>query len=586
MDFVHIISLIGGVALFLYGMSAMGSGLSKVAGSKMESYLWKLSSTPLKGFLLGTFVTMVIQSSSATSVMTVSFINSGMMKLSQAVCIILGANVGTTMTGWILNLSNSGGDSIIAQIFSSSSLVSILAIAGIVMFLFIKKTSTKNVGLIFLGLSILLLSMTLISNSVEPLEESEQFKSILTMFSNPVLGILSGILVAAVVQSASAGVGILQALCVTGAIPLSACMPLILGINIGASVPVLFSMAGSSRNGKRAAMTYLVSNVLGVFVIYILYLPLSAIFDFSFMNEAGSVFSIALMNTLIKVIIAVVLLPCHKLIEKLLFIIIKPSEDEKDDLDELESLKDSLLNYTPVALEVATSATVKMAEISSKNIIRSMELLWKYDSKTFNKIQTREALADKYEDKIGNFVVRIGKHSLNEKEQSKVSQLLNAISDFERLSDHSANISEVAQEKHDKKIQFSKQSENDIRLLTAATLEILDLSVLAFKNQNIENAKKIEALEEVIDEMCKRFKSTYIERMSKSENTIETGFVFNDLIVNLERISDHCSNIAFGVLHSTNLNAEEHKYAESIVTDNDFVNYFKEYKQKYLINTI
>ncbi|MBP9988870.1 MAG: Na/Pi cotransporter family protein, partial [Ruminococcus sp.] len=268
MDITHILSLLGGVALFLYGMSAMGKGLNKVAGPKMESYLWKLSSTPVKGFLLGTLVAAVIQSSSATSVMVVSFVNAGMMKLAQAICIILGSNVGTTMTGWLLTLSGSSGSGLLSQIFSTATLVSVLAVAGIVMNQFMKKNTVKNVGMILLGLSILLTSMTLISESVDPLKESEQFKSLILMFSNPLLGILAGIVIAAIVQSASAGVGILQALCVTGALPLSVCLPLILGINIGASVPVLLSMMGSSKSGKRAAMTYLVSNVLGLVIIY------------------------------------------------------------------------------------------------------------------------------------------------------------------------------------------------------------------------------------------------------------------------------------------------------------------------------
>ena len=582
MDFSHILSLLGGVALFLYGMSAMGTGLKKVAGPKMESYLWKLSSTPVKGFLLGVFVTAVIQSSSATSVMVVSFVNAGMMQLVQAICVILGANVGTTMTGWVITLSEAGGSGIASQIFSTAVLVAVLAIAGIVLNLFMKKNTAKNVGMILIGLSILLLSMSLISDAVGPLKESDEFKNILLLFSNPILGTLAGVFVAAVVQSASAGVGILQALCVTGALPLSVCIPLILGINIGASVPVLFSMMGSSKNGKRAAMTYLVSNVMGMFIIYILYIPFNYLVGAEFLNEPSTKFSIAVLNTAIKIIVALVLLPMYKLIEKLVFKIVRLTPDENEDTDEINSLSESLLDYTPIAIEKATIAVQKMADISAKNIKRAMSIIWDYDADKFNKVQDKEALADKYEDKVGNFVVKIGRHSLKPIEQAKVSELLSSVGDFERLSDHAVNISESAQEKAEKNIYFSDSAKDEMDLLMNATTEILDLSIEAFHEQLTENAKKIEALEEVIDEICKRMRAFHIERVQQGACTIEMGFVFSDLLVNMERVSDHCSNIAFSVMHSVNVDAEGHEFADSIVTTEAFIKYYEEYREKYL----
>lgn len=583
MDFTHILSLLGGVALFLYGMSAMGSGLKKVAGPKMESYLWKLSSTPLKGFLLGTLVAAVIQSSGATSVMVVSFVNAGMMQLGQSICIILGSNIGTTMTGWLLTLSDSGGNGLFAQIFSTATLVAILALIGIVMNLFMKKSTVKNVGMILLGLSILLLSMTLISDSVSPLKESESFRNILLLFSNPVLGVLAGTFVAAVVQSSSAGVGILQALCVTGALPLNVCLPLILGINIGASVPVLFAMMGSSKNGKRAALTYLFSNIFGLAIIYILYIPFTAVAGTEFLNVASTKFSIAVMNTVLKVIITVVQLPMYKLLEKFAYKVVKITPDENEDIDEINSLSESLLDYTPIALEKASIAAQKMAEISSKNVKRAMSIVWDYNGDKFNKVQDKETLADKYEDKIGNFVVKIGKHSLKPNEQAKVSELLSSVGDFERLSDHAVNISEAAQEKNEKNIYFSDSAKDEMDLLMNATTEILDLSMEAFKEQNTENAKKIEALEEIVDEMCKRMRTFHIERVQKGNCTIEMGFVFNDLLVNMERVADHCSNIAFCVMHSDNVNAEGHEFNESVVTTETFREYFEQYRNKYLV---
>ena len=583
MDFTHILSLLGGVALFLYGMSAMGTGLKKVAGPKMESYLWKLSSTPVKGFLLGTLVAAVIQSSSATSVMVVSFVNAGMMQLGQAICIILGSNVGTTMTGWILTLSDAGGNGFLSQIFSTATLVAVLALVGVIMNIFMKKTTPKNVGMILLGLSVLLLAMTLISDSVSPLKESDNFKNILLLFSNPVLGILAGTFVAAVVQSSSAGVGILQALCVTGALPLNVCLPLILGINIGASVPVLFSMMGSSKNGKRAALTYLFSNVLGLAIVYIVYIPFTMLADTSFLAVASTKFSIAVMNTVIKVVTTVVQLPAYKLLEKISLRFVKITPDENEDTDEINSLSESLLDYTPIAIEKATIAAQKMADISAKNIKRAMGIVWDYNGDVFNKVQDKETLADKYEDKVGNFVVKIGKHSLNAKEQARVSELLSAVGDFERLSDHAVNISESAQEKAEKNIYFSDSAKDEMDLLMNATTEILDLSIETFHEQVTENAKKIEALEEVIDEMCKRMRSFHIERVQKGNCTIGMGFVFNDLIVNMERVADHCSNIAFSVMHSVNVDAEGHEFADSVVTTENFRECFEDYRKKYLV---
>lgn len=582
MDFTHILSLLGGVALFLYGMSAMGTGLKKVAGPKMESYLWKLSSTPGRGFLLGTLVAAVIQSSSATSVMVVSFVNAGMMQLAQAVCIILGANVGTTMTGWILTLSGSGGNGVLAQIFSTATLIAFLAIAGIIMNLFLKKNTVKNVGMILLGLSVLLLSMTLISDAVGPLKESESFRNILLLFSNPVLGVLAGMFVAAVVQSSSAGVGILQAICVTGALPLNVCLPVILGINIGASVPVLFSMMGSSKNGKRAALTYLISNIFGLVIVYVLYIPFTMIEGSAFLDTASTKFTIAVMNTVLRIISAVIQVPCHKLLEKAAYRLVKVTPNENEDIDEINSLSESLLDYTPTALETASAAAQKMADIAAKNVKRAMSIIWKYDSDKFNIVQEKETLADKYEDKIGNFVVKIGRHSLNAKEQAKVSELLNSVGDFERLSDHAVNISEAAQEKHEKNIYFSEKAKDEMELLLSATDEILELSMETFRNRNTENTKKIEAIEEVIDEMCKRMRTFHIERVQKGDCTIEMGFVFNDLLVNMERVADHCSNIAFCVFHSDNVNAEGHEFSENVVTTEAFQTFFEQYREKYL----
>ncbi|MBQ9552647.1 MAG: Na/Pi cotransporter family protein [Clostridia bacterium] len=580
MNFTNILSLLCGVAFFLFGMSTMGDGLKKVAGSKLENYLWKLSSTPLKGFALGAAVTAVIQSSAATSVMTVSFINAGMIKLSQAVCIILGANVGTSVTGWLLTLSGSG--SAAASIFSTATLVALLAIFGVLMRSFMKKNTTKNVGMILVGLAILLTAMSMISESVDPLKESEQFRNVLVMFSNPILGVLAGIVVAAVVQSASAGIGILQALSVTGAIPYSACLPLLLGINIGAAAPVMIAMVGSSKNGKRAALTYLLAGVLGLFIIYLIYLPVNLLFDLPFMAAMSNKVGIAIMNSAIRILIAFVLLPCHKLMEKLLFLLVKPDEDENEDMEEIDSLVDGLLEFTPIAIEKATIAVDKMTELSCKNVRRAIKLLTAFDKAQFAKVQDKEALADKYEDKISTFVVKIGKHSLNSKQQIAVSQLLSAVGDLERLSDHALNVAESALEIYEKKIVFSEQAQNELELLTTAVLEVLDMAQTALINRSAENCDRIEALEEVIDEMCKVMRQAHISRVRSSDCTIETGFVFNDLLANLERISDHCSNLGYCVIHGTKTEVGEHEFSDSVINGAAFKTAFNNYRSVYL----
>lgn len=583
MEVVHILHLLCGIAFFLFGMSVMSTGLKRVAGAKAETYLWKLSSTPVKGFLLGTLVAALIQSSSATSVMTVSFINAGMMKLSQAITIVLGSNVGTTMTGWLLSLSGAGSadESLFSSFFSSSALVAYFAVIGAVMYIFCRKKQTKNVGMIFLGLGTLLLSMTLIKDAVEPLQESAAFAEMLKLLSNPFIGVLVGLVSAAILQSSSAAVGILQALCVTG-LPLSVCLPVILGINVGASTPVLLSMLNSEKNGKRTAISYLISNVLAIPIVCAVYIPLRMLTGLSFMDANATVLTIALLNTAIRLTSAPFLLWGHKLIMKLSLLIIPETAEEKEDTEEIDGLNDALLNYTPAALEKANSASVKMFEIAKKNLLRAISIVYEFNRDRFQKVDAKEALVDKYEDKLNNFVVKISKNELTVREQAVVSELLNAIGDFERLSDHAVNISEVALEIYEKKIVFSEQALNEIKLLTGAITEILMLAERCFRNNDAEALQRIEPLEEVVDTMCKMMKAAHIERLQKGECTILTGFVFSDLITNLERVADHCSNIAFCVRHRSNINTEDHRLAEAVVSTEEFKRFFNEYSEKYL----
>lgn len=576
MGITNILSLLGGVAFFLFGMKVMGAGLTQLAGNKMEAILWKLSSTPWKGFLLGTLVAAVIQSSSATSVMVISFVSTGMMSFSQSVGIVLGANVGTTMTGWLLSLSNSGSGGF------TQILISLLALFGSFQLLVAKKSSMKSVGSVALGLATLLMAMSLISESVSPLKDSPKFAELLILFKNPIFGILAGALITVVTQSSSASVGILQALSVTGAIPYNVCLPIILGINIGASTPVLIAMLGANRNGKRTAISYLIINIAAMVITYILYIPASLIFNFAFMDLPAKVMGIAIMNTALRLLAVAFLLPANKLIEKLCMILIKPDPAEQEDLLEIDSLDDSLLNYPPTALELSKNATVRMCEIARKNVYRSLRLLTEYDRSKFLKVIDKEALCDKYEDKLGNYIVKIGKNGLTEKQQAISSELLSAIGDFERLSDHAQNIAETADEINEKKVVFSEQAQEEINLLVTAVKEILGLATTAFMERRRDLAVKVEPLEETIDEMTKQLRANHIDRVSANETTILSGFIFNDLLINIERVADHCSNIAFSVLHSYDLNAEEHAYAAHAADSKEFRSELHDYLNKYL----
>ena len=576
MSFTNVLSLLGGVAFFLFGMSTMGDGLKRLAGNKMEAILWKLSSTPFKGFLLGTLVAAVIQSSGATAVMVISFVSTGMMNFSQSVGIVLGANVGTTMTGWILTLSNSENGTF------TTMLISLLALAGCVLVLFSHKNSQRSIGSVALGLATILLAMSLISESVSPVKESPQFAQLLILFRNPFFGILAGVLITAVTQSSSASVGILQALSVTGAIPYSVCLPIILGINIGASTPVLLAMLGANRNGKRTAISYLVINVIALIATYIVYIPASLIFDLSFMDAAAQGLGIAIRNTGLRLLAVAFILPSLKWIQKLCYLIIKPDPSEREDMYEIDSLDDSLLNYAPTALELSKNATLRMCDIATKNIYRALRLLTEYDRSKFLKVLDKEALCDKYEDKLGNYIVKIGKNSLNDKQQAISSELLSAIGDFERLSDHAQNIAETADEINEKKIVFTDDAKGELLLMRDAVKEIIALARSAFIERRRDLALKVEPLEEAIDEMTKQLRANQIDRVSSNTAPIVTGFVYNDLIVNIERVADHCSNIAFGVLHSYDINAEEHAYAAHAADSPDFRSELDIYIEKYV----
>ncbi len=564
MGITAILSLLSGVALFLFGMSLMGDGLKKVAGNKLELILYKLTNTPIKGVLLGAVVTAIIQSSSATSVMVVGFVNSGMMKVSQAIGIIMGANIGTSITGWILCLSYIDGSGGIAQLLSTATISAVVAIVGIIFKMVLKKAAYHNIGDIMLGFSILMMGMQTMSGAVAPLKENEHFVNALTMFSNPFMGILVGILITAVLQSASASVGILQALSVTGSVSFSAALPIIMGIGVGAACPVLLSSIGTNKNGKRTALIYLINDLFGMIFWSIVFYSVNAFVHFSFMDAVMNPVWIALMNTVFRTATIAVLLPCIRLIEKLVFRLVKDTKEDMDEQADFDLLEERFLAYPDLAIKQSHLAMNGMAKKARKNILRAFSLLWDYSDEKYNKVQEKENLIDKYEDKLGTYLMQLTGREMAISQTKQVSKFLHTITDFERLGDHAVNISRVAAELNDKKILFSEDAKRELEVVLAADREIVAMTVTAFVEDDLQVAEQVEPLRELITILCNDLKSHHITRLQNGKCEMKHGFAFNDLLTNLERIGAHCSNVAVAMIE---LEAEEfdtHEYIKSV----------------------
>ncbi|MDO4982323.1 MAG: Na/Pi cotransporter family protein [Eubacteriales bacterium] len=584
MSISNVISLLGGVALFLFGMTLMGDGLKKVAGNSLELILYKLSDTHLKGLLLGTGVTAVIQSSSATSVMVVGFVNSGMMKLDQAISIILGALVGTSITGWIICLSSIEGTGWVS-LLSTSTISAFMAVIGIIFRMFCKKASKKHIGNILLGFSVLMFGMQAMSGAVAPLKESEKFISMLTTFSNPFVGILVGAVFTAVLQSASAAVGILQALSMTGAITFATAYPVILGIAIGAAMPVLFSALGARVNGRRTAFAYLAIEILGAVICGTAYYALDAVFDFTIKTMILDTVSVALVNTVFRVVTAVILLPFIGLLVKTISSIVKESAEERSANEDFDRLDDRFLVNPAVAIAQSRLTVNSMARHCRDNFTDSLMLLREFNTDGFEKVDLEEDLIDRFEDKIGTYLVRLNAHELNEEQNSRVTRYLHTISDFERISDHAKNISEAAQEIYEKKIVFSGDARAELQVLEAAVTEILQLAISGFVEENVEKAYMVEPLEERIDELCDEIKLHHVERIQNDVCTLNHGFVYNDLLTNFERVADHCSNIAIAMieLQTNELDAHGYLIALKEMRSHNFDAYYKNFSEKYVL---
>ncbi len=562
----------------------MGDGLKKVAGGKLEVILYRLSNTPLKGVLLGTGVTAIIQSSSATSVMVVGFVNAGMIKMKQAIGIIMGAIIGTSVTGWVLCLSDISGGAGWVDLLSTEVLAAIIGVIGIMFRMICKNPTKKHIGDIMIGFCILMVGMQNMSAAVAPLRSEPAFIDMLTKFSNPFIGILIGLLVTAVLQSASATVGILQALSVTGAISFSVALPIIMGIAVGAAMPVIISSFGATTDGKRTAFVYLLVDALGALIWAVVFYSVNHFVHFSFMDRTMTTVSIAFVNSLFRVATVAVLFPFIRFLEKMVCAIFKEVVDEEDkDIVEISVLDDRFIAHPTVAIEQAKTVLCSMAHMAQKNLIRSMELLDTFSQEKYDKIQRREDKVDRYEDKLGTYLVKITQQELTSGQNKEVSKLLHTISDFERISDHAVNISQAAAELFNEKLRFSDCAVEDVELMSLIMKEIVGNVIDAFEQNKVEYAYKTEPLEELVDIYCDEMKMNHVKRVQKGECTLHQGFIFNDLLTDFERIADHCSNVAVAIIELELNVFDTHEYLINLKKDNgtNFDKYFEEYKEMF-----
>ncbi|MBQ2897688.1 MAG: Na/Pi cotransporter family protein [Clostridia bacterium] len=582
MTIFNVLSLLGGLAVFLYGMSLMGDGLEKSAGSKLKTILENLTANTFRAVLLGIGVTAIVQSSSATTVMLVGFVNSGVLKLSQSIGVIMGANIGTTVTPWLLSLTGIQSDNIVLKLLKPENLSLVAAIVGIVFFMFVKNAKKRDIGVILIGFGLLMIGMDMMSGAVEPLKEQESFKNILLLFSNPILGVVAGAVLTAIIQSSSASVGVLQALSVTGAITYANAIPIIMGQNIGTCATAMISSVGANKNAKRVATLHLCFNIIGTAVFLIIYyLADFAVGGFSFSDDSLAAVGIAIIHTLFNILATAVMFPFIRQLEKLAYVIVKDREKE-----ETREILDERLLVTPAAaLSQSKNLTGKMAILVKNTLIKSLDVISEYNEETAKSITDAESVVDHYEDALGTYLIKLSRKSLTVEDSQQVSNLLHTIGDFERICDHAVNILETAEEVNDKKIVFSKDTKNEINVLTNAIKEILENTVKAFVTQNLNLAKQIEPLEQVIDKIKFELKNRHIKRLQEGEYSIETGFVFSDFLTNCERVADHCSNIAVCMIQIAEDSFDVHEYLNNIKAngENLFEKNYKKYKEKYKI---
>ncbi len=573
MDIFSVLTMVGGLALFLYGMDVLGDGLKKVSGGKLEIILEKLTSNKLMAILLGAGVTAVIQSSSATTVMVIGFVNSGIMKLSQAVGVILGANVGTTVTAWLLSLTGLEGSSLVLQLLKPSSFSPILAIVAVIILSMSKKGKHKDVATIMIGFAVLMIGMDTMSNAVKPLAEIPEFTNILLMFSNPVLGMLIGLVLTAIMQSSSASIGILQAMCVSGAVSYSTAIPIIMGQNIGDCVAALLSSASAGRMAKRAAFVNLYYKIIKAAVFMAVFYTLNAFLHFAFLGKPASALGVAVIHTAFNVVSVILIYPFTQVLEKLVYLTIPKSDAENQAQEavgrEIQILDSRFLSRPGLALEHCKNAAIDMANLARESLFLSIQLLEAFDKKAADKVIELEELVDNYEDELGSYLVKLSSKHLTEKDSQEISVLLHSIGDFERISDHAINIMESAEEMHEKKLYFSRKAEEELKIFTEAIRDIVNTTVQVFQQEDLKLAAMVEPMEEAVDNLNSEIKKRHVKRLRKGKCTIEMGFVLSDITTNYERVSDHCSNIALCLLQLNEENFGTHGFQDSMsVRDN------------------
>lgn len=575
MTIFNFFTLLGGLALFLFGMQVMGNGLQRVSGSKLEHILEKLTSTPIKGVLLGAAVTAVIQSSSATTVMTVGFVNSGIMQLRQAVGIIMGANLGTTVTAWILSLTGIEGSSFLAQMCKPSSFSPLLAFIGIILLLFSKNDRAKNIGTIFLGFTVLMYGMAFMTDAVSPLAENEAFIALLVKFSNPILGVLAGAIFTAIIQSSSASVGILQALAITGVLPFTSAVPIIMGQNIGTCVTALLSCIGTSKNAKRVAFVHLYFNVIGTVIFLCLFYAAYGIFDFTFMNGNITATEIAIVHTTFNVVVTLCLLPFTGFLEKLARATVK---EKKEEAPLLGVMPEELLLATPgFAVEHCKTVINDMIAFVEKNVADAVQLSEQYDEAVCQAMREREKLINEYESRLNDYMLKLSQAELSEKDAHEVAKMLNAVNDLERISDHSLNVARIAMEKDENGETYSRWGKAELSVYNDAICDIVKRAISAYQSNDIALAKSVQPLEEAIDGLRDELKRRHIRRLQKGECTIKLGLYFIDTISDLERISDYSANLAGYILHANDEHFDTHRYMLTI-SDDDRAMYCRQYE--------
>lgn len=583
MSIYSIFSLLGGLALFLYGMNMMGDGLEKISGGKLEQILEKMTDKTYKGVLLGCAVTAVIQSSSAVTVMVVGFVNSGIMELSRAIGVIMGANIGTTATAWILSLTGIDGDSLIVNLLKPSSFAPVLAVIGVFLLMFSKSDKRKNIGGIIAGFGILMIGMEFMSDSMSGLADNQQFTSILLKFSNPVLGILTGMILTAIIQSSSASVGILQALSLTGAVSFGTAFPIVLGQNIGTCVTALIASVGTNKNAKRAAMAHLYFNIIGVVLAVALFYGGNAIFQFDFLQNTVTPSQIAIIHSVFNIFSTLVMLPFTKQLEKLAYMTIKDGKKGKEDAPVL--LDERFLLTPSYAVEKSREVTVQMADLVEKTAMTAFSLLKNYKSEKASKISENEKKTDKYEEMLETYLVKVSALQLSDEDSKNVFILHHAIEDLEKISDYCEDILKIKKNINKKNIIFSEKAKYDLSVMLAAVTKIINLTVEAFKMNDITKAREIEPLEEVIDKLKKELKNRHLKRIEDGSCSVDQGFVFLDVINALERIADHCASLAVSMIELESGEYNVHEYTRELKeSDKEFVENLDSYLEKYSLN--